>query len=62
MIYLALYLGSCIGIYIGAALYNKEHTFAGASVADVLRGLAGALVWPILIPIMWSQREQHTDK
>jgi hypothetical protein len=52
MNYLMFYLGSCLGVYVAAWFYN-EHRLPKPSIADLTRGVVGALFWPVTLTIIW---------
>jgi hypothetical protein len=49
------YLGSCVGVYITAALYNRN-SFKNADLASIVRGILGTLVWPIILSYLYATR------
>ena len=52
MIYLYLYLVSCVVVYAYSA-YNSPIKFKDVSKMDVVRGIIATLVWPITLSLMY---------
>ena len=50
-----LYLGSCIGFYCAMATVNYN-TYKNATKISIVRGIIGALVWPVIIPLIALDR------
>jgi len=53
---LLIYLGSCIGCYISSCYWNKE-SFPGAKASEVLLGILGAFIWPLIFYVTYKQNK-----
>lgn len=49
------YLGTCVGVYITAALYNRS-SYKNAEVMSIVRGIIGTLCWPVVLGYLYINR------